>query len=88
MKKLMLVFLMVFGMLGVSLAQVKKKILLTVSFSTPGIMCEECKNILEQYMLKEEGVTKVVADFKRKTTKLTYWTDRTTTEKIFKNSHC
>lgn len=82
MKKVKLVMLLLISMVTVSMAQAKKKALLTVTVSTPTIQCEACKNILEQYMLKEEGVTKAVADFKRKTTKITYWTDRTNPENI------
>jgi mercuric ion binding protein len=82
MKKIMFIFLMVFGIVSVSMAQVKKRGLITISISTPGLRCEECKKVLEQYMLREEGVTKAVADFKRKITKITFWADRTTTENV------
>lgn len=82
MKKLQLVVLLLLGAVSISLAQSKKKALLTVTISTPTIQCMECKNILEQFMTKEEGVTKIVADFKRKVTKVTYWTDRTNPENI------
>ncbi|MEO5998530.1 MAG: heavy-metal-associated domain-containing protein [Chitinophagaceae bacterium] len=82
MKKVKLVVLLLLGVVSFSFAQGKKKSLLTVTISTPGIQCEACKNILEQYMTHEEGVTKAVADFKRKITKVTYWTDRTNPENI------
>lgn len=41
-----------------------------------------CKDRIERFMFREEGVTKTVVDFKRKTTKVTYWTDRTNIENV------
>lgn len=82
MKKLQLVLFLLIGAVSISMAQVKKKALLTVTIATPGIQCEECKKVIEQFMTREEGVTKTVADFKRKITKVTYWTDRTNPENI------
>ena len=82
MKKLKVLVILLFGVVSISLAQVKKKSLLTVTIKTPGIQCEACKNILQQFMVREEGVTKAVVDFKRNITKVTYWTDRTNPENI------
>ncbi len=82
MKKLQLVLLLIVGTVSISMAQVKKKALVTVTVSTPGIQCDECKKVIEQFMAREEGVTKTIADFKRKVTKVTYWTDRTNPENI------
>lgn len=82
MKKLKLVALLMLGVISVSLAQVKKKSLIAVTINTPGVQCEACKNILTQFMAREEGVAKVVVDFKRKTTKISYWTDRTNPENL------
>jgi copper chaperone CopZ len=82
MKRLKLVLIMLLACVSISFAQAKKKSLLTVTINTPGVQCQECKNILEQFMTREEGVTKTVVDFKRKITKVTYWTDRTNPENI------
>jgi copper chaperone CopZ len=82
MKRLQLFLFLILGAVSISTAQVKKKGLQTITINTPGIMCEECKKIIEQYMTREEGVTKIVADFKRKVTKVTYWAERTTSENI------
>jgi len=82
MKKLKLVFLLMVGVVSISMAQVKKRALVTVTINTPGIQCEECKKVIESFMTHEEGVTKIIADFKRKITKVTYWTDRTNPENI------
>ena len=82
MKKLKLVLLLLVGVVSVSVAQAKKRALVTVTINTPGIMCEECKKVVETFMTREEGVTKAIADFKRKVTKITYWTDRTNPENI------
>lgn len=82
MKKIKLVLMLLVGVVTVSFGQPKKKALLTISVSTPGVQCEACKNILQQFMAREEGVTKTVVDYKRKVTKVTYWTDRTNPENI------
>lgn len=82
MKKLKLVLLLLIGVSAVSFGQVKKKQLATVTIKTPTVQCAECKERIEDFMAREEGVTKTVVDYKRKTTKVTYWTDRTTVENI------
>ena len=38
----------------------------TVTISTPTVQCEECKERIEKYVMREEGVQKVVVDYKRK----------------------
>ena len=65
-----------------SLAQVKKKPVETVTIQTPSVQCEMCKNRIEKFMTREQGVSKTVVDYKRKTTKVTYYTDRTNIENI------
>ena len=73
---------MVVGITTVSLAQVKKKAVQTVTIKTPTVQCEMCKKRIEDFMAKEEGVTKTVVDYKRKQVKVTYYTDRTNIENI------
>ncbi|MBC8032895.1 MAG: cation transporter [Chitinophagaceae bacterium] len=81
MKKLKLVLFLLIAGTTVSMAQAKKS-LQTVTIKTPTVQCEMCKKKIEDFMAREEGVTKTVVDYKRKTTKVTYWTDRTTVENI------
>lgn len=82
MKKIKFMLLLLVGAVSVATAQVKKKALVTVTVKTPTVQCESCKDRIENFMAREEGVTKTVVDFKRKTTKVTYWTDRTNVENI------
>lgn len=82
MKKFKLVLILLLGTLSISFAQVKKKALETVTLKTPTVQCQMCKDRIERFMMREEGVTKSVVDFKRKTTKVTYWTDRTNIENV------
>lgn len=65
-----------------SQAQVKKKAIETITISTPGIQSEPCKMLVENYMAKEEGVTKTVVDYKKRTVKVSYWNDRSNPENI------
>ena len=61
-------------------AQQKKPV--TVKIMTPGIKCEECKKRVEDYLKYEEGVTKVVANFRSGYVNVTYLKDRTNLENI------
>ena len=81
MKKFKLVIFFLIAATTVTFAQAKKS-LQTISIKTPSVQCEMCKKKIEGFMAREEGVTKTVVDYKRKITKVTYWTDRTTPENI------
>jgi len=81
MKKLTLLLLMSFAISAAVTAQVKKGIQ-TVTIKTPTVQCESCKKRIEGYMLREDGVSKVVVDYKRKTTKVTFNSERTNIENI------
>jgi periplasmic mercuric ion binding protein len=82
MKNLLLVLALVIGATSVTQAQAKKKVLQTVTIPTPTVQCDKCKKKIESFMAREEGVTKTVVDYKRKTTKVTFWTDRTNIENV------
>lgn len=82
MKKLTLILCLAAGLATSSFAQIKKKALATITIQTPTVQCAMCKEKIENFMKREEGVTKTVVDFKRHTTKVTYWTDRTNPENI------
>ncbi len=62
------------------LAQQKKPV--TTKISTPTVQCEECKKKIEQYLSKEDGVTKVNVDYRHKTTSVTWLQDRTNLENV------
>jgi copper chaperone CopZ len=81
MKRLKLLALLTIAVSTLASAQVKKGAQ-TVTIKTPTVQCESCKKRIENYMTREDGVTKVVVDYKRKTTKVTYLTERTNIENI------
>jgi copper chaperone CopZ len=60
----------------------KKKGLQTVTISTPTVQCQMCKDRIEKYMIREDGVAKVNVDYKHKKTKVTYYAERTNIENI------
>jgi periplasmic mercuric ion binding protein len=81
MKQLLLLASLVGGIFLTSQGQAKKGIV-TVTIKTPTVQCESCKQRIENYFAREEGISKTVVDFRRKTTKVTYYTERTNIENI------
>ncbi|MBC7850402.1 MAG: heavy-metal-associated domain-containing protein [Chitinophagaceae bacterium] len=81
MKKLAVFVLAFFVFSFVGNSQTKKAIK-TVTIQTPTVHCENCKKRIEDDLDRGEGIQKVVVDFKRKTTKVTYYTERTNVENI------
>ena len=61
---------------------VRKGALETVTISVPTVQCEECKDRIEKYLTREDGITIVKVDYKKKTCKVTYYWDRNTVENI------
>jgi copper chaperone CopZ len=61
---------------------VRKGALETVTISVPTVQCEECKDRIEKYLTREDGITIAKVDYKKKTCKVTYYWDRTTVENI------
>ncbi|HTR28537.1 MAG TPA: heavy metal-associated domain-containing protein [Puia sp.] len=80
MKQLQLTMLLLAGFAAGAAAQQKVKA--TVTIKTPTVQCEMCKTRIENYMSHEEGIVKVNVDYKKKTTTVTYWTNRTNVENI------
>ena len=80
MKHLQLTLLLIAGFTTGAVAQQKGKV--TVVIKTPTVQCEMCKTRIENYMAKEEGIVKVNVDYKKKTTTVTYLTERTNVENI------
>ncbi|KYP14254.1 heavy-metal-associated domain-containing protein [Flavihumibacter sp. CACIAM 22H1] len=81
MKKLSVLLLLLVSFTVAAVAQSKKAIK-TVTVKTPTVQCESCKKKIESFLAREEGVEKSVVDYKRKTTKVTFYTDRTNIENI------
>jgi periplasmic mercuric ion binding protein len=85
MKKLLCLSLMLVTCLLVfsqSQTPVRKGQFETVTISLPTIQCEQCKDRIEKYMSREDGVKEIKVDYKKKTCKVTYLWDRTTIENI------
>jgi periplasmic mercuric ion binding protein len=73
MKKILVLVVAILGTVAVSFSQVVKKGGIEIAtIKTPTVQCEECKQRIENYLSREEGVQKVVVDYKRKITKVTY----------------
>ena len=49
---------------------------------TPTVQCEMCKNKIEKYLFKQYGITSAAVNYKKKTTTVTWLTDRTDIETI------
>ena len=81
MKKLLVLSIALAGFTLSGLSQVKKAVQ-TVTIKTPSVQCDMCKKRIEEYMIRESGVQKVNVDYKKKTTKVTFVTDRTNIENI------
>ena len=83
MKKLQLLILFILGISSFSFAQVVKKGGIEIAtIKTPTVQCEECKDRIERYLMREEGVQKVVVDYKKKITTVTYVAERTNIENV------
>ncbi len=85
MKKILCIFVLVLINIAVfsqTQAPVRKGAFETATISVPTVQCEQCKDKIEKYLTREDGVQKVTVDFKKKTCKVTYLWDRTTIENI------
>jgi periplasmic mercuric ion binding protein len=80
MKKVKVLFLLMFVFSISVYAQQKKPVI--VKIQTPTAVCDECKKRIEEYLHYEEGVTKVVVYPRSKYTLVTYLNDRTNVENI------
>lgn len=78
MRKIQFLLCFLIGFSTVSMAQAVK----TVVINVPTVQCQECKDRIEKQLSHEEGVNKSIVDYKRKTVKVTYITDRTNPENI------
>ena len=82
MKKLLFLAIAIMGITTFASAQAQKKGVQTVTIQTPTVQCESCKQRIENTLAREEGVAKTVVNYKNKTTKVTFWTERTNIENV------
>ena len=80
MKKLLFMVALVAGTASLASAQQKPEKVITIK--TPTVQCEECQHRIESYLAREEGVDKYVVNYRNKTAKVWYFTDRTNPEEI------
>jgi mercuric ion binding protein len=80
MKPIILCFFALSGLVSVGAAQIKASDKAVIK--TPSIQCDKCRETIEFYISHEDGVTSVKVDLKKKTTTVTWLTDRTTLENI------
>lgn len=79
-KSIQLLLAGLFFLVSGSFAQTPK--MKTDKISTPTVQCESCKNRIESYLKRVDGVLTVKVDYKRKLTTVKYLTDRTNLEAI------
>lgn len=80
MKQLQLCLIALLGLVFTSFAQQKATDKAVIK--TPTVQCAMCKEKIENYLAHEYGITSVKVDFKKKTTTVTWLTDRTNIENI------
>lgn len=80
MKTIKLTILSLLTFAGVSFAQQKAS--QKVVIKTPTVQCEMCKTKIERFLTREPGISEVKVDYKKKTTTVTYLTDRNNIEQI------
>ena len=80
MKKIQFLLALVFGLTTATIAQTKPQ--QTAVIKTPTVQCDQCKARIERYMAHEDGVVKINVDYKKKTTTVTWLSDRTNIENI------
>ena len=80
MKKISLCVIAISGFVLTSSAQVKAS--LTAKIKTPTVGCEDCKNRIETYLKRYDGVTYIMVNWRQKTTTVKYLTDRINIEEI------
>ncbi len=80
MKYLQLTLLALFSIAFSASAQ--QKTTAKAVIKTPGIQCDMCKTRIERYLMREDGVTAVKVDVKKKFVAVNWITDRTNIENI------
>ena len=74
-------FLFVIALIGISVfADAQTKSSLTAKINTPTVQCDMCKERIETYLKRYDGVTYINVNVKKKETTVKYLTDRTNIE--------
>ena len=76
--RLTLLALFAFGFAATAQQKVSDKAVI----KTPTVQCDMCKDKIEKYLFKQYGISSVKVDVKKKTTTVTWLTDRTNIETI------
>ena len=63
-------------------ASAQQKATAKAVIKTPTIQCDMCKDRIEKYLMRQEGITAVKVDVKKKVTAVNWITDRTNIENI------
>lgn len=63
-------------------ASAQQKTTAKAEIKTPTIQCDMCKSRIEKYLMRQDGVTGVKVDVKKKVTGVSWITDRTNIENI------
>lgn len=74
--------IVLFMVLGLTASAQNAKPVQTVKIQAPTIQCDMCKTRIENMLSREEGVSKVNADYKRKVITVTFNKERTNIENI------
>ena len=80
MKQLTLTVIAFLGIVTASWAQ--QKVNDKAEIKTPEAQCDKCKEKIENYLAHQYGITSVNVNIKKKTTTVTWITDRTNIEEI------
>ncbi len=80
MKKFLFASFITLGFALPGLSQTKP--LVTATIKTPNALCEKCKDRIETYLDRYDGVQDITVNFKKGETKVKYLTDRTDIEQI------
>jgi len=80
MRSISLLIISIFGFIAISSAQIKTADKAVIK--TPTVACDNCRDYIEFTVGHSYGVTSVKVDIKKKTTTVTWLTDRTTLENI------
>lgn len=80
MKQLILSLLVVCGISFTASSQVKA--VMTAKIKTPTVQCQMCKDRIETYLKRYDGVGVVNVNYRTKETTVKYYTDRTNIEEI------
>lgn len=80
MKKVLLLILLAAGTLFNASAQTKPVV--TATIKTPTALCQACKDRIEAYLKRYDGVLDVNVNFRKGETRVKYVTDRTDIEQL------